>query len=85
MPLQYRKVFNTLLPGAIQVSDPFHLVQLANQKPTGSVPGQERGPRPPRTQGNPPTGSRKLLVMAQERLDEQAQSRLTGLLAAGDP
>jgi len=29
--------------------------------------------------------ARKLLVMAQERLDEHAQGKLTGLLRAGDP
>ena len=29
--------------------------------------------------------ARKLLVMAQERLDENRQTKLVGLLAAGDP
>lgn len=28
----YRKVFDVMLPDAVQVADPFHLVKLANQK-----------------------------------------------------
>lgn len=27
----YRTVFDTMLPDAVQVADPFHLIQLANQ------------------------------------------------------
>ena len=49
-------------------------------KGVDSVPAvrwlQERGPE---------WCARKLLVIAQERLDEHAQGKLTGLLKAGDP
>jgi transposase len=28
----YRKVFDTMLPDAVQVADPFHVIKLANTK-----------------------------------------------------
>ena len=28
----YRLVFNTMVPDAVQVADPFHLIKLANQR-----------------------------------------------------
>ena len=34
----YRKVFNTMLPDAIQVADPFHLIKLANSR-SSTKPG----------------------------------------------
>ena len=43
----YRTVFDTMLPDAVQVADPFHVVQ-AGQHGAGRVPppGAERDPRP---------------------------------------
>ena len=82
----YRKVFDTMLPDAIQVADPFHLVKLAGQKLDETrrrVQNETLGHRGHKA--DPLYRARKLLVIAQERLDEHAQGKLTGLLAAGDP
>lgn len=82
----YRKVFDTMLPDAKQVADPFHLVKLAGQKldeVRRRVQNETLGHRG--RKHDPLYRARRLLVMAQERLDERATSRLTGLLAAGDP
>jgi transposase len=82
----YRKVFDTMLPDATQVADPFHLVKLAGSKldevrrrVNQEVVGH-RGRK-----DDPLYRARKLLVMAHERLDEHAQGKLIGLLKAGDP
>jgi transposase len=82
----YRKVFNTMLPAATQVADPFHVCKLAGTKldeVRRRVNNELLGHRG-RTD-DPLYRSRKLLAMAHERLDEHAQGKLTGLLAAGDP
>jgi transposase len=67
----YRKVFDTMLPDATQVADPFHLVKLAGQKldevrrgVNQELLGQHRGHK-----HDPLYRARKLLVMAHERLD----------------
>jgi transposase len=82
----YRKVFNTMLPDATQVADPFHVVKLAvtkldevRRRVNNEILGH-RGRK-----DDPLYRSRKLLAMAHERLDEHANGKLTGLLAAGDP
>ncbi len=36
----YRSVFDTMLPDAVQIADPFHLVRLANQRAPRRVPTQ---------------------------------------------
>jgi transposase len=47
----YRAVFDTMLPDATQIADPFHLVKLANSKLRRvSPPGAERDARSSRTQ-----------------------------------
>jgi transposase len=82
----YRAVFDTMLPDATQVVDPFHLVKLSGQKldecrrRTQQETLGHRGRK-----SDPLYRARKLLVLAQERLDEPRQDKLTGLLAAGDP
>ena len=44
----YRKVFDTMLPDATQVADPFHLVKLAQPEARrGTSPGAERDVRSP--------------------------------------
>jgi len=83
----YRKVFDTMLPDAIQVADPFHVVRLAGQKldeVRRRVQNETLGHRGHKDDPLVPL-SRKLLVMAQERLDERSHGKLTGLLKAGDP
>ena len=82
----YRKVFDTMLPDAVQVADPFHLVRLAGEKldlVRRRVQQETLGHRGHKH--DPLYRVRKLLVMAQERLDERADTKLVGLLAAGDP
>ena len=82
----YRKVFDTMLPDAVQVADPFHLVKLAGEKldlVRRRVQQETLGHRGHKH--DPLYRARKLLVMAQERLDERADTKLVGLLAAGDP
>ncbi|HEX2029424.1 MAG TPA: transposase, partial [Nitriliruptorales bacterium] len=82
----YRKVFDTMLPDATQVADPFHLVRLANDKLDDvrrRVQNETLGHRG--RKDDPLYRARRLLVMAHERLDERGHDKLTGLLAAGDP
>jgi transposase len=70
----------------VQVADPFHLIKLAGQKldeVRRRVQNETLGHRGHKT--DPLYRARKLLVLAQERLDETSQGKLTGLLAAGDP
>jgi len=82
----YRKVFDTMLPHATQIVDPFHLVRLSGQKLDEArrrVQNETLGHRGHKA--DPLYRARKLLVLAQERLDEHSQGKLTGLLKAGDP
>ena len=82
----YRKTFDTMLPDAIQVADPFHLVKLANSKldecrrRTQNEALGHRGRK-----GEPLYRARRLLTKAHERLDEAGENKLLGLLKAGDP
>ena len=82
----YRAVFDTMLPDATQVADPFHVVKLANSKldeVRRRVQNDTLGHRG-RTD-DPLYRCRKLLVMADERLDANGKTKLLGLLEAGDP
>jgi transposase len=81
----YRKVFNTALPWAHQIADPFHLVKLANQKIDECrrrVQNEVFGHRGHKL--DPLYRARRLLTMAAERLSENGQEKLLGLLSAGD-
>jgi transposase len=82
----YRSVFDTMVPDAVQVADPFHVCRLANtavddcrRRVQNEVIGH-RGRRP-----DPLYRARRLLTMAAERLPDHRRERLVGLLAAGDP
>jgi transposase len=82
----YRKTFNDMVPDAVQVADPFHVHKLANTKLNDvrrRVQNETLGHRG--MAADPLYRCRKLLVMADERLDDDARARLRGLLAAGDP
>ena len=82
----WRLAFATMLPDAIQVADPFHLVKLANQRldeVRRRVQNETLGHRGHK--GDPLYRSRRLLTKADERLDDNGRSKLLGLLAAGDP
>jgi transposase len=82
----YRTVFDTMLPDAVQVADPFHLVRAAKtafddcrRRVQNDTVGH-RGRKP-----DPLYRARRLLTMAAERLPDERRERLVGLLAAGDP
>jgi transposase len=82
----YRKVFDTMLPDALQVADPFHLVKLANAKLDECrrrVQNETLGHRG--RKDDPLYRCRRLLTKADERLDDRGRAKLLGLLEAGDP
>lgn len=82
----YRKVFDDELPHVIQIADPFHVCRLANQKldeVRRRVQQDVLGRRGHKH--DPLFRARKLLVLTHEKLDERADAKLRGLLAAGDP
>ncbi len=75
-----------MLPDAVQVADPFHVVKLAGTKldeVRRRVQNETLGHRGHKH--DPLYRARKLLVLAKERLDDSAEAKLIGLLAAGDP
>jgi len=82
----YRNVFDTMLPKAVQVADPFHVVKLAGtcvDEVRRRVQNETFGHRGRRD--DPLYRARRLLLMADERLDEKGQAKVRGLLDAGDP
>jgi transposase len=82
----YRSVFDTMLPDATQVADPFHVVRLANtalDECRRRVQNETMGHRG--RKDDPLYRARRLLVRADERLDDKGRQRLLGLLDAGDP
>ncbi|MGE0304426.1 MAG: transposase [Acidimicrobiia bacterium] len=79
-------MFDTMLPTAVQVADPFHVVQLANRaldECRRRVQNETLGHRGRRD--DPLYRARRRLVMAAERLTGEQHERLLGLLRAGDP
>lgn len=82
----YRAVFDTMLPDATQIADPFHVVRLANSKLDECrrrVQNETLGHRGRKS--DPLYRIRRLLTKADERLDDRGRTKLLGLLAAGDP
>ena len=82
----YRSVFDTMLPNAVQIADPFHVVKLANfvlDEVRRRVQNDTLGHRG--RKDDPLYRCRKLMTLAHERLDDTANAKLTGLLEAGDP
>jgi transposase len=82
----WRAAFDTMLPDATQVADPFHLVKLANSKldeVRRRVQNETLGHRG--RKDDPLYRCRRLLTRADERLDENGRTKLLGLLEAGDP
>jgi transposase len=82
----WRLAFDTMLPDAIQVADPFHVVKLANQRldeVRRRVQNETLGHRG--RKNDPLYRSRRLLTRADERLDDRGREKLLGLLEAGDP
>jgi len=82
----WRLAFDTMLPDATQVADPFHLIKLANQRldeVRRRVQNETMGHRG--RKHDPLYRARRLLTRADERLDGRGRSKLVGLLDAGDP
>jgi len=82
----YRAVFDTMLPHAVQIADPFHLIKLANQaldETRRRVQNETLGHRG--RKDDPLYRARRLLTIAHERLAPDRDDRLQGLLRAGDP
>jgi transposase len=82
----YRAVFDTMLPHAVQIADPFHVVKLANfvlDETRRRLQNETCGHRGRKT--DPLYRIRKLMTIAHERLDTENDAKLRGLLDAGDP
>ncbi len=82
----YRAAFDTALPDAAQVADPFHVVRLGNDaldEVRRRVQQQTLGHRG--RKHDPLYRARKLLVSASENITDSGRIRLRGLLDAGDP
>lgn len=82
----YRSVFDTMLPRAVQVADPFHVVKLANtalDERRRRVQNETLGHRGRRD--DPLWRARRRLSIARERLSDDQHDRVLGLLRAGDP
>ena len=74
------------LPHAGQVADPFHVIRLGNNsidEVRRRVQNDTLGHRG--RKGDPLYRVRRLLISAHERLSEGADTKLRGLLGAGDP
>ena len=75
-----------MLPDAVQVADPFHVVKLANSRldeVRRRVQNETLGHRGHKN--DPLYRSRRLLTRADERLNDRGRKKLLGLLDAGDP
>jgi transposase len=82
----YRTVFDTMLPDATQVADPFHVVKLANtalDECRRRVQNETFGHRGHKD--DPLYRARRRLTIARERLSDDQHDKLMGLLRAGDP
>jgi transposase len=82
----YRATFDTMLPDATQVADPFHVVRVANDHLDDCrrrVQNETLGHRG--RKHDPLYRARRLLTRADERLGVKGRERLVGLLDAGDP
>ena len=82
----YRTVFDTMLPNARQVADPYHVIALANRVVDNCrrrVQNETLGHRG--RKHDPLYRVRRRLLTGQERLSEDGHQRLLDLLADGDP
>lgn len=82
----YRKVFDTMLPDAVQIADPFHVSKLANSMLDDvrrRVQNETLGHRG--RKGDPLFRARRKLVMGADRHSPESTAKLLELLATGDP
>ena len=82
----YRTAYDRVLPNALQVADPFHVIRLANQRldeVRRRVQNETLGHRGRKE--DPLYRIRRLLTAASEGISDRGRTRLRGLLDAGDP
>jgi transposase len=82
----YAAVYEVMLPKALQVVDPFHAISLANRcldSIRRRVQNEQTGHRG--RKDDPLYRARRILLMGEEKLDNDATARLTSLLELGDP
>ena len=82
----YWTAYDRVLPNALQVADPFHVIRLANQRldeVRRRVQNETLGHGV--RKDDPLYRIRRLLTAASERISDRGQTRLRGLLEAGDP
>ena len=82
----YRAAFDSMLPHAVQIADPFHVVKLLNfvlDETRRRVQNDTVGHWGRKT--DPLYRIRKLMTIAHERRDDEADAKLRSLLAASDP
>jgi transposase len=86
MSATYAAVYTVMLPKASQVVDPFHVISLANRcldAVRRRVQNEQTGHRG--RKDDPLYRARRVLLMAEEKLDADATARLASLLELGDP
>jgi transposase len=86
MSTTYAAVYSVILPRAHQVVDPFHVIALANRALDAvrrRVQSEQTGHRGRRD--DPLYRARRVLLRAEETLDQPATERLWSLLELGDP
>ena len=82
----YRAVYDTILPDATQVADPFHVVRLANQcvdEVRRRVQNETLGHRG--RKHDPLYRARRRLLLARQKLTPTQAEHVMGLVRAGDP
>jgi transposase len=82
----YAAVYSAMLPNALQVVDPFHAISLANRALDAvrrRVQHEQMGHRG--RKDDPLYRARRVLLMGEEKLDDDANARLSSLLELGDP
>jgi transposase len=82
----YRLVYNKMLPHAVQIADPFHLVKLAMtmlDDVRRRVQNETLGHRGRKNE--PLYRARRRMAMAVERHTEDSKKRLLEVMATGDP
>jgi transposase len=86
MSATYAAVFSVILPKAAQVVDAFHVISLANRcldAVRRRVQTEQLGHRGRRD--DPLYRARRVLLVGEEKLGEEAIERLSSLLELGDP
>jgi transposase len=86
MSATYAAAYRVVLPKAAQVVDPFHVIALANRALDAirrRVQIEQLGHRGRRD--DPLYRARRLLLMGEEKLSDDATARLASLLSLGDP